>query len=361
MTEITVQNITEEDIIGKLSKAIELNIETVKQEYMALEVRGVDDEEGYKNVKAAYMVMVHARTAVDKGRKALKSEALEYGRKVERATDKVMALLEPIETHLKGQKDVVDMEKKRIEEKARQEQKEKIQSRLDSFLKVAVNKPFYDVAAMTDSEFEIAIAKATEAYLAEQKRLADEESARKAAEEVARLKAEEEKKEQEDLRAKLKAQQEEIDKHKKEQAEAQSKIDAENARIKAEQESAARKIEDERRALEAEKQRVLDQIENEKKIEQAKKEAAEKALKEAAEKAERATKEKEEAEAKTIAEEARKEALRPDRQKLLNFLDSFWGIESPELKSNAAKEILDTFLSSLENLLLDTQRLTDSI
>lgn len=356
MTEITVQNITEEDIIGKLSKAIELNLETIKQEYMALEVRGVDDEEGYKNVKAAYMVMVHARTAVDKGRKALKSEALEYGRKVERATDKVMALLEPIETHLKCQKDVVDMEKKRIEEKSRQEQKEKIQSRLDSFLKVAVNKPFYDVAAMTDSEFEIAIAKATEAYLAEQKRIADEEADRKAAEEVARLKAEEEKKEQEALRTKLRAQQEEIEKQKREQAEAQAKIDAENARIKTEQEAAARKIEDERRALEAEKQRVLDQIENKKKIEQAKKEAVEKALKEASEKAERAIKEKEEAEAKTIAEEARREALRPDKQKLKSFLNAFGNIENPELRTDAAKEILDAFLASLEKLLMDTQK-----
>ena len=167
MTEITVQDITEKDIIEKLAKKIELNLETVKSEYMALTVKGVDDEEGYKNVKAAYMIMVHARTAVDKGRKALKADALEYGRKVERATEKVMALIEPIETYLKSQKDIVDLEKKRLEDEAKQRGKEKIQSRLDSFLKVAVNKPFYEVAAMSDSEFETEIAKATDAYLAE--------------------------------------------------------------------------------------------------------------------------------------------------------------------------------------------------
>ena len=271
MTEITVQNITEKDIIEKLTKKIELNIETIKQEYMALTVKDVDDEEGYKSVQKAYMVIIHARTNIEKGRKALKADALEYGRKVDKSAEAVKKLLEPIETHLKTQKDTVDLEKKRLEDEAKQKEKEKIQSRLDSFLKVAVNKPFYEVAAMSGTEFEIEIAKATEAYLAEQKRIADEEADRKAAEEVARLKAEEEKKEQEALRTKLRAQQEEIEKQKREQAEAQAKIDAENARIKTEQEAAARKIEDERRALEAEKQRVLDQIENKKKIEQAKK------------------------------------------------------------------------------------------
>ena len=72
------------------------------QPMMELTVKGVDDKTGLAKVHAARMEVKNCRVAVEKHRKHLKADALEYGRTVDKEAKRITALLEPIEQHLIG-------------------------------------------------------------------------------------------------------------------------------------------------------------------------------------------------------------------------------------------------------------------
>jgi DNA repair exonuclease SbcCD ATPase subunit len=97
----------------------EQKIAAMREQYMPLTIRDVNDTEGYKAVHAARMVVKADRVTVEKLRKDMKAEALEYGRRVDSEAKRITGLLEPIETHLTQQEDAYTAELDRIKNAAR--------------------------------------------------------------------------------------------------------------------------------------------------------------------------------------------------------------------------------------------------
>jgi hypothetical protein len=94
----------------------EAAIAEMKKQFMPLVINNIDDKESFDAVHNARMVVKNHRVSIEKKRKELKADALEYGRKVDSEAKRITALLEPIETHLQTEEDKVINEKKRIQE-----------------------------------------------------------------------------------------------------------------------------------------------------------------------------------------------------------------------------------------------------
>lgn len=280
--------------------------------------------EGYERVHRAIMLLVPMRTAIEKRRKVLKADSLEYGRRVDAEAKRLTGLIEEIELPLRSAKDAIDEERRRESARLFEE--------------------------------------------AKAKREAEEKAARDA--EEARLKA---------IRdaetARLKAEREQFEREKAAAAEEQAKRDAEARRLEAEQaaerarlererqaaDAAARaereKIEAERRAVQAEKER-LDRIEFERQArEKAEAEAkinAERLAKERAKKAEEARLAAEAAEKARLAaeaEEARRiEAARPDVEKIRGYGAFLRGLVLPDVKTEAARNFVSNLRVQIETL-----------
>jgi hypothetical protein len=162
---------------------------------------------------------------------------------------------------------------------------------------------------------------------------------------------------QADIDAKNKAEQERLDKIKAEQEEKEQAFRAEQLRIQKEQQEREAKIKAEQDKMEAEKRAIAEQKareDAEKKrlaeLDQAKKEAAEKARIEAEAKVKREAEEKAVAEKKAADEIARQEALKPDKNKLLELSTSILLMKFPELKDRKAQSILGSVKIKMEEV-----------
>ena len=259
-----------------------------KQEYMALTVKGIDDKNGYDICHTARMEIKGKRVEVEKTRKKLKEDSLEYGRAVDKEAKRITALLEPIEEHLTAQEKIIDDE-------------------LERKRQALINAKLEEEAAAKKAE-EDRIAKVRADQEAEALRLATIS------------------KEQSEREAKIK--------------EAEAAIEREKQRVIDEEIARKKKIQDEKDKAEAEKKRKEE-------LEKAKKEAAEKALKDAEE---RRIKE-EKAKAAQIEKDriaAEKKAQRaPDKIKLLHYSDAIMDISPIELKSEEAILIFNEFHATL--------------
>lgn len=309
-------------------------ISKYREDFMSLSVNGVDDKEGYDLCHSARMEVKGKRVEVEKTRKKLKEDALEYGRAVDKEAKRITALLEPIENYLLSQEKIVDDEKARIKAEAEAKEAARIQARIDrlfafgcSFNGMNYVLPFapsgYSVPSAilktcADEQFET--------ICAEFQKLVDAENARIE-------KEKEDKRIEEERLAKVRADQE-----------------AEAARLNAiaeEQRQKESKIKAEQDAIERERLK----IEHEKEIEKAKKEAAEKAVKDAEEKRikeEQAAKEK--AEQERIAAE-KKAALAPDKVKILLIADTLDKIMTPDVQTVEGKALALAIMMSIQKLM----------
>jgi len=84
-----------------------------------LTVTSLDDEVGFTAVRAARMDMVKYRSNIEKVRKELKADSLEYGRQVDGEAKRLTELILKIENPLKFQEDWYINENKRIAEEKR--------------------------------------------------------------------------------------------------------------------------------------------------------------------------------------------------------------------------------------------------
>lgn len=287
-------------------------IAQMSEEFMPLFINGVKDREGYKAVHAARMVVKGSRVAVEKKRKELKADALEFGRAVDAEAKRIFALLEPIESHLAAEEDAYKAERERIKREEEERRQAVIRERLEKLHAVGAQLLSADVEQMDDEAFELALATATEAH-EERKRKEAEEAA-----ERARLEAEEaEKRRQEEER--LRVEREKLEADRAAQREAEEKLAAER-----------RKVEEERARLEAEARKRREEAEA--------KAAAERAAQEARERAEREAKEKAEREAE---EAKRRAALLPEAEKIRAFAALIEGLEVPEVEcASALREVV---------------------
>lgn len=92
--------ITEADIQARFGRYVGLTAETPQQ---------------YKVVQAALSDLRSARTEIEKRRKELKADSLEYGKKVDAAAKFLTAQIEAIEAPLKASKAAADRKKEAIE------------------------------------------------------------------------------------------------------------------------------------------------------------------------------------------------------------------------------------------------------
>lgn len=244
-----------------------------REQFMRLKIRDLKDAEGYKAVHEARMVVKDARVSIEKKRKELKADALEYGRKVDAEAKRITALIEPIELHLQTEESRIDAEREAVKNAARLQE---------------------EAEARAKQEAEKA------AFRAEQELVAAE--ARKLAAEREALEA---------------------DKRKvAEQHAAQERaIAAEKAKLEAEQRRLVDAERERQRAAEVERARSET-------AERVKRETEARLKREAEEKAAAEKRRAEAAEAKRI----RAEALRPDREKILTVAAAVRLIEVPELQ-----------------------------
>lgn len=348
---------------------------------LKIEGEGKNRKESYNVVKDAMTVIKDQRILVEKTRKELKSDALSWGKKVDTEAKRIKLLLTPIEDELKATKqaeDNIKIEAKKEEELLEQKRVDLIKCEIaffDSMVtsgtgkynnpseeqeKIIIEIIDYDIDGLFFMEYfpEIESKKTTAI-----KSLNDNHDKKVAQEKEA---------------AELKKQKEEQERIAKEQAEAQSKIDAENKRIEDEKEQA--KIEEKRKADEA--QAKIDEANRKTKAaEEARKKAekekadAEIKAKKAAEKAEsdkikaeaKARQDKIDADKKAAdkieqdridsekkaeaekLEKERREILRPDKEKLIKFFQPVRTII--ELESEEAKNILAEFKKDYELLI----------
>jgi len=94
-------------------------IATMAEQYLPLTIADVNDTAGFKQVHEARMVVKSKRVEVEKVRKMLKADALEWGRKVDSEAKRLTGLLEPIESHLESEEKRIQDEKERIKNAAR--------------------------------------------------------------------------------------------------------------------------------------------------------------------------------------------------------------------------------------------------
>jgi hypothetical protein len=268
---------------------------------MALTVKGIDDQEGFGQVHDARMVVKGKRIAVEKQRKVYKEDALKFGKMVDSEAKKIFDALEPIESHLQTQEDVIINEKKRIAAEKERAEQERILWRINELASVACVMSYFDVASLSDPEYEKLFSEKKAIFEAEQVRIAEEKRLESERLEKERLDREAEQK-------RLDAERAELNRIKAEQ-------DAERAKLKAEQD----KIDAEKRAIEDAKRKAQEKADREVFEKQALENARVAAEKAANEKAEREAREKAEAEQKAKEEAERQEALAPDKDKLFTF------------------------------------------
>lgn len=321
----------------------------------------ITDGKSYAVVMQGLAEYRELRLAIDDKHKELKADILEAGRSLDGDKNRLKALLEPGEDHLKKIRQVEDDRKAKIkEEKARLEREriEAIQGKIDNIRHLGIMLP--NVSALVIEE-RLIIVKAMklpgdveftgQAEMAQKTAIANLEQAL-----TERIQFEKEEVER-------KAEAEHLEAQRKEQEAAQAKIDeAEKRAAKRQAENDARmaaeqaKIDEENKKIEAQKYNIAQEI----KAEDARKEkeAFEKTAKEnaeaaAAQKVLDMVREADEKKAAEVKEKARQEALRPDKEKLIKFADQLYDIECPVLKSTKAQKISSEARDKLGELAQD--------
>jgi hypothetical protein len=129
---------------------------TVLKTYAALTLA----DHGIGKVEEAHKAVKRAETEIEKDRVELKSPALEFGRMVDAKAKELQAILDPIEKHLKAQRDIHDAEKIR-EKQAKEAAKAAVLNERVARLSLvgAVVRDLAVIGAMSPDEFEFYFAK----------------------------------------------------------------------------------------------------------------------------------------------------------------------------------------------------------
>jgi hypothetical protein len=87
--------LTEKPELVKFRQA-EAEIDKMKADFMPLKVESVNDKKGLDTVHNARMIVKNLRVTIEKKRKELKADALEYGRMVDSVAKQLADKIEPI-------------------------------------------------------------------------------------------------------------------------------------------------------------------------------------------------------------------------------------------------------------------------
>jgi len=297
--------------------------------YMDLCVANTKDKGELAAVHNARMVVKSHRIAVEKKRKELKADALEWGNVVDGEARRIQGLIKPIETHLEAEENKVKEEQGRIKREEEERVRNQVQERVDGLLSWNCVVPFIEAATMTADEYSQVLNAAKEKYESAKKIEAEAEEKRK--EEAALL--EKQRVEQEETAAKLRAE--------------ADRLEAEEARRRKEAEAERQEIERDRQKIESDRKSIQD-AEDKKRMEADAREVAEREL---IEKQKKEEFEKEKLELAEKREAERLYALKPDKVKLREAVSRLT-IQPLALDNVAASDLLAVIRVDLETFLI---------
>lgn len=299
--------------------------------FSVLTINGIEDKSGYEKVREARLFIKGRRVEVEKTSKLLKADALAFQRAVNEEEKRIVALLDPIETQLELKEQNFEAEKQKLRDELLRKEQERINARVALLMEngCSFNGEHYyigesgvmsltNVKEYTDRKFDLILdeVKLENIKIVEAKA----EAERLQKEEAERLKAE---------REELLAIRIEQDKQAAKLKEQQDAINADRAKIENERIERENKIRQEAE----QKQRAIE-------LDKAREEAAKKAKADLIEKQRLETERKIEADRKAKLRADRLEALKPVKQKLLDFAIQLNAIEMPILNDSEAEEIL---------------------
>jgi DNA repair exonuclease SbcCD ATPase subunit len=206
-------------------------IAELSEQYMPLRVEGLSDSKGLAAVHAARMHVKGLRVDVEKKRKQLKADAIEYGRIVDGEAKRITALLAPIEDHLQSQEQIVLDEKARLKREEEERRAAALQARMDQLAEVGSYPAGTVIESMTEERFLQFLGESRAQHEARKR----EEAAEAERQRAEREKLEAEQRRLEEERRKLDAERAEIEAEKRRVEEAgQARLAAE-ARARAEE------------------------------------------------------------------------------------------------------------------------------
>ena len=331
-------------ITEEISQSLQVTAEAIaalREKNQGLTIASVDDKRGYELVHKNQMEIVRIRGEVERKRKDLKEESLNYGRMVDSEAKRITAELLEIENPLKAEKGRIDAEIQAEKDRKQAEINAKVKARQDALIAVEAIQEIHpmDLAGMAERDFQAHLSVFTEAFNA-RKAKADAEAA-----ELERLRAAEAQRQ-----AEARIEQERVA---KEQAERQAALDAKGKALQ----DAQDKLDRERREAEEKTRKEAEAKARAEELEKARQEAAEKATRDAEAAAlKREADAKAEAERLAKAEEARKERERvkaaakaakaPDIEKLETFSEMLGNIPVPDIRDANLGSILTEFLDN---------------
>lgn len=190
MTTATAPTITEtlDSELTEFSAAGAAIADMVKT-YGHLTIVDLENKSEVAAVVEAHRMVKAYRVKIEKKRKEIKAPALAFGKAVDKEGKRLAALIEPLETHLDGEREKLRAAERAAAEAEKKAAAEKLQGRIDAMN--AVNGPVnLDMLAnITDQAFELELRAATEAEaerVAEQHRIEKEREATAEAEQVER-------------------------------------------------------------------------------------------------------------------------------------------------------------------------------
>lgn len=324
----TTEQTVETEEVGTLERLVaESGLETTKAQFILAQfqdyfkiasewgemaktiiVTSTDQVNDMQMAREGRLFLKEKRIAIEKARKDLKEQSLREGKAIDGIANVLKSLITPIEEYLNHQEHFVEYEEaKRVAAL--------VETRKIEFAGAGINSELYNLAIMTDGDFN-GILKS------KRRQVADEaEALRRADEErIAReLEGKRAREENDRLRAEM-AEKERI---------AREEHEAAEVVVRKEREAAQATLDAERR----ERGRVETEL--------WKKEEAERREKARVEAEVKARQDAEDAERRRVEEEARRAELAPDREKLLAYANALAAIHPPDMQSDRAREIVE--------------------
>ena len=337
-------------------------VESLKAKYLDITIKP-DDKAAYAMVMAGQRECREIRLSCESWHKDKKAWIVKAGRHYDDERRRVLGLLAPIEDHLKAVRQAEDDRKKAIEaEKARKEA-ERVQG-IMSRIEAIRNTPI-TIMRGTSQEIRSVLQRVLDTELTSevfQEFLAEAQTVQeKVVSDLVIAADAAAKREKED--AERKAEAERLEAIRKQQAEESARLEAlrkadeERVRKQFEAiEAEQRKIKAEKATIEAQKRVEADRVAREAMEKQMADVARIKAEKDAAEKLEREAREAKEREEREKAEKARAEAMKPDKEKLVDWFFRVENVQKPDLSSDEAKAILSNAIRAIDKAFIAAKK-----
>lgn len=256
-----MENLNLEKFSPKKAELIDLS-----KKYESLEIKGIDDKEGYELVDVARKDLKKVRVQISKDGKMLRQEALDFQKAVIAKEKELIQIIEPVEKSLEEKQNKIDIEKEKIvRKKLLPERIEKLKS-----INININEDL--LLLMDENKFTNFFNEKKAEYLEEkeeQERLKREKEEEKLREEKEKLEAEKRKIEEDKLAFEREMQhQKELEETRTkvaEQAAKDAELKIEQAKKEAEDKAKREKEEAERKAKEVKEREEAERVKLEKK------------------------------------------------------------------------------------------------